>query len=394
MDISGERVYREMQNEVASLWYLPDYGDGTCSLLIKAPTSCCKALIAGCRWELVFGKCGSYLCVGVRVFDVPGAPVFIAKVQHEKAAHAALFRALKERTLSVLLFGESDVLLAETTATLSGIEAALALLGCESNWYTGPYPHAADPVLDIFCSMRDDGPPPPNQTLSTAAVVIQCDSWRTMEHYVYGAHTYKSINIGDRDEGEVLEKTAWAALTSVFPATLVHSPKILANGKFRELTDVFAFYSHGSLLIEAKALSVFPAGYERAQDRRITGVQKQAKKAVSQLVGAAKVFSRGDAIFDADGKALDINRAAPPHCIALVSELTPAGDWDAIVTQLCDAMAETGAFFHLLDLREFMELLKASSGDAQLLDYNLLRRCELFWKVKSVFIQSEPPENT
>lgn len=248
MEFSGERVYREKQNETASLWYLPGYDDDACSLLIKAPTVCCKALIAGCRWELVFGKCGPYLCVGVRVFDVPGAPVFIAKVQHEKEEHAALFHALKARTLSVLLFGETDVLLAEATAALSGTEAALALLGCEPDWYTGPYPYAADPVLDIFCSMRDDCPPSPNHALSTAAVTVQCSSWHTMDHYVYGTHTYKSINIGDRNEGEVLEKTAWAALTSVFPITLVHSPKILANRKPLELTDVFAFYNHPTAL--------------------------------------------------------------------------------------------------------------------------------------------------
>ena len=201
MEFSGERVYREMQNEVASLWYLPDYGNDACSLLIKAPTACCKALISGCRWELAFGKCGPYLCV--RVFDVPGVPVFIAKVQHEKEEHTALFRALKERTLSVLLFGETDVLLAETAAALSDTEAALALLGCEPDWYTGPYPYAAEPVLAIFCNMRDDCPSSPNHALSTAAVVIQCGNWRTVEHYVYGARTYKSINIGDRDEGEV-----------------------------------------------------------------------------------------------------------------------------------------------------------------------------------------------
>lgn len=391
MEFSGERVYREIQNEVASLWYLPAYDDGACSLLIKVPTSCCKALIAGCRSELVFGTYGPYLCVGVRIFDVPGVPVFIAKVQHEKEEHAALSRALKEHTLSILLFGETDVLLAETTAALSGTEAALALLGCENDWYAGPYPPAAEPVLDIFCSIRDDSQPTLSQTLSTTAVTVQCGSWHTMEHHVYGANTYKSIHIGDRNEGEVLEKTAWAALTSVFPGTLYHSPQILAKGKPRELTDVFAFYSHGSFLIEAKALSVFSAGYERTLDRRTTGVQKQAKKAIGQLIGAAKAFSRGDAIFDAAGKALDIDRTAPPHCIVLVSELTPAGDWDGIVAQLCDAMAETGAFFHLLDLRELVELLKASSGDPRLLDYNLMRRCQRFYQVKSVFLQCEPP---
>lgn len=173
----------------------------------------------------------------------------------------------------------------------------------------------------------------------------------------------KASTLGTEMKGK-FRKNCLGRLDLAIPCHVSSQPKNLGERKSRELTDVFAFYSHGSFLIEAKALSVFPAGYERTQGRRITGVQKQAKKAVGQLVGAAKAFSRGDAIFDADGEALDVNRADPPHCIALVSELTPAGDWDAIVTQLYDAMAETGAFFQLLDLREFIELLKDCSGDA------------------------------
>lgn len=63
------------------------------------------------------------------------------------------------------------------------------------------------------------------------------------------------------------------------------------------------------------------------------------------------------------------------------------GDWDKISNQLIDAIEQTGALFHLLDLREFITLLKQSSGDPKLIDYNLLERCKFFIEKKSVFIR-------
>jgi hypothetical protein len=44
------------------------------------------------------------------------------------------------------------------------------------------------------------------------------------------------------------------------------------------------------------------------------------------------------------------------------------GDWSEIAVQLFEAMLRTGAFFHLIDLREFIALLKGSSGKAELFD--------------------------
>ena len=69
------------------------------------------------------------------------------------------------------------------------------------------------------------------------------------------------------------------------------------------------------------------------------------------------------------------------------------GEWEEIVDLLCNAMKETGAFFHLLDFQELLMLLKGSSGDSALFDYNLMQRSKLFWETKSVFIRSQPPSN-
>lgn len=71
-----------------------------------------------------------------------------------------------------------------------------------------------------------------------------------------------------------------------------------------------------------------------------------------------------------------------------------AEEHEALVRFLSDrcAMQETGAFFHLLDLQEFITLLKGSSGNSALFDYNLMERCKLFLDTKSVFIRSQPSE--
>ena len=199
------------------------------------------------------------------------------------------------------------------------------------------------------------------------------------------------IVIDEKDEGEILERTIWASLESVFPLKLYRSPQVKIGEKTRELTDVFSFYTYGCFFIEAKDLSVINAGYGRDSMRRTAGVQKQVKKAIKQLIGASKAFQHGETIFDVEGHELDIDRNQPPHCIVLITELMHYGDWKDIEIELVEAMQQTGAFFHLLDLRELIALLKGSSGKSELLDYNLMKRCKLFLETQSVFIRSQPP---
>ena len=92
-------------------------------------------------------------------------------------------------------------------------------------------------------------------------------------------------------------------------------------------------------------------------------------------------------MFDNKGNEIFVDRSIPPHCIILITELMTCGDWDKISNQLIEAIEQTGALFHLLDLREFITLLKQSSGDPKLIDYNLFERCKIFMEKKSVLIR-------
>ena len=393
MHIPSARVYKEMRSEEASLWYVPANEGKELAFLIKAPTSSIKALIAGCPLKLVFGKKDTYLCTGVKILDMPDAPVIISGLQRESEEHSSLIRALRERKFPVFLFNEMDVCLAWTNVELveEDTYGVLDFLGQESQLYVGPFTKEASHALDCFCfSMDNTNTYPGAHIISTLEIAATLEQWQISYNYFYGIHDYQIVTIDDKDEGAMFERAIWASLESVFPLTLYKNPQVKVGTNMRELTDVFSFYTYGSFLIEAKDLSVLNAGYHRNQERRTAGVQKQVKKAISQLIGASKAFARGDAIFEANGTELNVNREQPPHCIILITELMHWGDWSEIVVQLCDAMLQTGAFFHLIDLREFIALLKGSSGKAELFDYNLMQRCKLFTEKKSVFIRSQP----
>ncbi len=381
MHLPSIRVYHEMRSEEASLWYVPANFGEELAFLIKAPTSSIKALIAGCPLKLVFGKKSPYLCIGIRILDIPDSPICISAIQREIEEHNSLIRALNEM----------DVCLAWTNVELSEKDTcnALDFLEQELQLYVGPFTKEASHVLDCFCFSVDNSNTYPNACIiPTLEITANLEQWRSNHISFIGDRAYHAITIDEKDEGEMFERVIWASLKSVFPLTLYKSPEVELGGKKRELTDVFSFYTHGSFFIEAKDLSVLNAGYHRDRERRTKGVQKQVKKAIAQLIGASKAFVRGDTIFEARGTELHIDRKQPPHCIVLITELMHWGDWSEIEIQLIEAMQITGAFFHLIDLREFISLLKGSSGRAELLDYNLMERCKLFMENRSIFIRS------
>ena len=396
MHLPSARVYQEMRSEEASLWYVPANDGKELALLIKCPTSCIKALLAGCSLKLVYGKNGFHLCTGGRILDMPDAPIFLSRVQREAEEHSVLVRALNDRKFPAFLFNELDACVAWTNVELATEDAskALQLIGDETQLYVGSFESETSHSLDCFCFSVDDTNTYPNaKTIPTVEISVSLEPWRTNHISYVGLRGYQTITLNDKDEGEMLERAVWASLESVFPLTLYKSPQVRTGVKIRELTDVLSFHEYGNFLIEAKDLSVLQAGYERGQERRTKSTQKQVKKAIKQLVGASKALKRGESVIDTNGSELQIDRTKSDHCIILITELMHCGDWSEIEDLLVKAMRATGAFSNLLDLREFIALLKGSSGKATLLDYNLMQRCKVFAENGSIHIRSQRAPN-
>lgn len=390
MHIPSERIYGRMCVEAASIWFVPA-NDGTeVSLLIKVPTPTLKALTIGCPMQLLFGKKDAYLCIGARIEDMPDTPILLTSAQVVDEEHASLIRAIRQKTFPIFLFNEMNICLASSSVEITEADslAVLKLLEDKDSLYSGDFNSDVSLAIDCFVSSVDKTKSYPNSfEIPVVEIVPKVDTWKTMNIYFINNSSYHGINISNEDEGTIFENTIWGALESVFPTTLYKSPQVQHGNKKREFTDVFAYHEYGSFLIEAKDLSVIRAGYYRGEQKRLTGIQRQVTKAIGQLTGAAKAFKRGDSLYDTDGNKILVNREIPPHAIILITELMTCGDWDEISKQLLEAMKETGALFHLLDLREFVTLLSQSSGDPKLIDYNLIERCKLFLEKKSVFIR-------
>lgn len=390
MHIPSERIYNRMRAEVASIWFVPANHGAEISLLLKVPTPTLKALIAGCPIQLLFGKKDTYLCVGARIQDMPDTPILLSGAQIVDEEHESLIRAMNQKTFPIFLFNEMDICLACSSVEITEEDssAVLKLLENKDLLYSGDFNSDVSIAIDCFVSSIDKTKTYPNShEIPIIEIAPKVGRWKTIDVYFINNSSYHGINISSENEGEIFENTIWGALESVFPLTLYKSPQVQHGDKKREFTDVFAYYEYGSFLIEAKDLSVIQAGYHKGEQRRLAGVQGQVAKAIKQLVGAVKAFNRGDSLYDTDGNEILVNRKIQPHAIILITELMTCGDWEGISKQFLEAMKETGALFHLLDLTEFITLLKQSSGDPKLIDYSLMKRCKFFLEKKSILIR-------
>jgi hypothetical protein len=382
-----------MRSEDGGAWFVPANGGEETAILIKAPTATLKSVLSGSSITIVIGLESGYLCTGVRLFDVPGAALLLCSVQRHQEEHAALKKVAREGRSPLFLFNEMDICVAWSEATLLPKDKVALLDFLESGRrpYCGPLSPEASSVLDSFCFTIDKSQQFPHaKKIPVIEIPVVAGAWVSNKISFAGVHDHHTITLDDLDEGAVLEKAVWASLESVFPLTLQKSPQVKVGDKLRELTDVLAFHQYGTFLIEAKDLSVLRAGTERTRERRVKGTQKQAKTAVEQLIGASKALKRGEKITDQRGKTLTPVLGQPLHCIVLVTELMHEGDWSELEARLLQAMIETGDFFHVLDLRELVILLKASSGKPELLDYNLMQRCERFVDTGTIHIRSRP----
>lgn len=393
MHIPSERIYHEMRSEEGGgAWFVPANGGDEAAVLIKAPTSTLKALLCGSALSFVFGTKDGYLCCGVRIYDVPEAPILLCHIQLHEEEHYALRKIANEGHAPVFLFNEIDVCVAWSDGNITEHSHGnhfSKFIEIPEGFHVGKFDERASTILDLFCTTMDINlQVRSSDEIKVIEIPIGHGPWTSNTISFTGAHDSHTIRLEDMDEGGVLEKAVWASLGSAFPLTLHKSPQVQIGKKQRELTDVLAYYEYGSFLIEAKDLSIFSSGITRTRERRVLGIQKQTKKAIDQLIGASKTVKRGETITDSNGNILPVVSDKPIHCIILLTELMHEGDWREIVALLCEAMIETRDFFHVIDLRELVALLKYSRGKAELLDYNLLQRCEHFAESKTVHIRS------
>lgn len=156
---------------------------------------------------------------------------------------------------------------------------------------------------------------------------------------------------------------------------------------YRELTDVLAISDNGIFLIESKAVGVIESALNKPMGKKVKGLQKQISTGIDQIVGASKKVTANTTIYDSHLVEIIFDKTPFPHCIVLVSELLPFGDWKTIEYKIFKAMAENKIYLNVIDLREFMQYIGHAQGSADRLNLMLIERVEALVKNKNIHMR-------
>jgi hypothetical protein len=389
---SAERIYKELLHEVAATWYIADdFGE---KVMVKAPSNAIKSLIAGCKMDFIFGKDTQHIFpifhAGVRIYDDPVHYLRLTSVQRFRHEHKAIKKIMQMETVNIHFHNELTVCIATATLIIAkeDREKIISLLGDVEDLYSGDFNQHTTHSLNCFD--YSIGKEHPTDSVKEIPIIIAdgvLNDFIVMENIFVGMNERNHVVIDDKDEGGIFEKQIWVTLDRMFLDNLYRNPKITDKYGYRELTDVLAFHQYGIFLIETKALSVLDTTKERDMNRKVAGLQKQILKGIEQMKGAAKKVAANVEIFDSEGSLLHFDKSIVPHCIVLVSELFPFGEWKDIELKMMQAMIDQPMYLNVMDLRELMLYVGFAKGSKEQLDVSLMDRVEQFVKLQSIHMR-------
>lgn len=376
---NADRIDKELRHELAGIWFISDrYG---AKILVKLPSSSIKAILKGCRIELLFAidieLNPNILLTGLRVYDDPIHPQLLMNPVQYRKDHFAIVKIMHLEKVQVQFCNELNAIQSFGDLHISEKDRrdVHCLMGNPKRFYIGQDFVQLNVSMDKFQVLL-------NQTGATNLVNLSVkgtyEQVESIEHSYVGAEQTVRTNIDDPLEGNQLEKEIYVVLRSLFTKDAYHNPLIKSKTGYRELIDIFAISDFGVFLIEAKALGVYEAVEGRTMDRKVLGLQKQIKKAIGQLVGASKTIADGTKIFSAPDKELLFDRMSIPQGIVLISEMLPFGDWDSTIGLIIDTMAECKLFVHVMDLQEMLQFVGYSNNDRNIFDDLLMQRAKKF----------------
>ena len=390
---NADRIDRELRHELAGIWYISDqYG---AKILVKLPSSSIKAILKGCLIELLFAVDGglnpNILLSGLRVYDDSVHPqLLMNSVQHQKD-HFAIVKIMHLGKVQVQFCNELNAIQSFGDLHISEKDRhnVLCLMGNPKRFYTGQDFGHLYRSLDKFQAVLNKEASFKHNNLIDISVKGTYKQVESIKHSYVGAEQTVNTNIENPLEGEQLEKEIYVVLRSLFAKDAYHNPLIKSKTGYRELIDIFAISEFGVFLIEAKALGVYESVDGRTMERKVLGLQKQIKKAVTQLVGASKTIADGTKIFSTPDKELLFERKLFPHGIVLISEMFHFGDWNSIIRLIINTMAECKMFVHVMDLQEMLQFIGYSNNDKNIFDDLLMQRVKRFVEHPTLHVRSQ-----
>jgi hypothetical protein len=388
-----DRIYSELIHEGAGIWHISDeYGS---KVMVKAPGTSIKALVNGCKFQLLFGRDeGSepnIFHTGLKIYDDPVNYQMIFGTNRFLDEHLSIEKIWNLDKVQIQLFNELNVCIAFGDLAINEQykHEILTLLGNPKRLYTGQFSSEISRSLDRFENCFRNVPAILSESFRVVEAVGQIANLQQMKNYfIHDEKTVVKTHVSGT-EGEELEKEVFSVLYSLFNKNTIKNPRIPYKNDARELTDILAFSELGIFLFETKALSVMTAKTDRTMERKVAGLKKQINKAIDQLVGAMKKVADNTPISDDEGNQVQFNRKLVPHGIILISEFLQFGEWDEIITSILKAMIESHSMIHVMDMREFMQFIGHAQGDKDRFDHFLVERATHFAQKPTMFVTTK-----
>ena len=388
-----EHISKKLLAEDASILFVEQLNN--ISILIKAPINTCKSFIIGCEAEIIIGKDNTLekpiIHTGIRIFDDMVNPLLLTGSHRYREENHALIKILKSDSCLVGLYNELGILVATGQVVLNSKTKfeAIEMIGSEEYLYYGNFTQEVSDSLDSFDYSIDNSRQFKNP-YAIDLMTLGCNfkDWNIVDSHFVGLMEKPQTKIDDIDEGTNLEKYVWFSIESLFPFSIYLNPKFKTNKGDKELTDILAFYDLGIFLIETKGLSVFAQTKDKSMVKKVATLQKHIQKAILQLAGAKENIERGTDFYNSKGEKIDFKRDVIPHCIVLVSELLPFGDWKKIQKEILIAMRDAKIYLNVMDFKKFMTLVKNTKGKKEYLDFYLMQRTERFVEHDSIHLKA------
>jgi hypothetical protein len=331
------------------------------------------------------------IVTNLAIADDPASPFGIAGVHRHPEEQAALDAILRTPTTLVVFFDELSrpVLRASCRLDERTRSSGLELLAGTGSRFTGPWIPMLGEVLDEIQGMVDPTfAVAPVYSPRSVSIQLSLSDFFSQHITVVGDYESRDVTLDEPDEGYPLEHGTWQLLENMFAGSIFHSPQVANDLSVRELTDILAYCDLGHCFVEAKAMAVLSTAPDRSTQRRAWNIEKQIRKALSQLPGAMRTVADGVPITSKSGDVITMPPSIGPfrNGIIMVSELMPAVDWPTVTAELLEASNDT-TMMHVLDLVELRLLVGISKNSSELFFAYLNYRHELMRKHKNALIR-------
>lgn len=376
-----EIIANQITGQDAGLWFWEKF---TKKIIVKAPTHTIKEIYQG-KEIFLYIKSEQYfsrdvLFTGLAINDFRENPAYIFGINRFKDEIKIIEKLFGEESLEIDFYNELGIAVLSAMLRINN-ELRDTVLSEIRNCNIDDEDFIVEPYLDKFQEEYI-------KNRKIKHLELDIDNLKVVNNHIIGQEVVK-YTITDQDEGKLLEDKIFAALDNMFGTDLFHSPYFIRQNLKVELTDIFCFSESGVFIIETKAMSVFNVNTNITTDRRIANLHKQIRKALKQTSGVCNnLYTKEVSIYDSrNHQEIIFDRKVCPHCIIIVDDLIPLGEhWHQILIEVFEQMIENKCYTNILDVKEFIKLVKFSNNSKYNLDYFLLERCQAVISNENLFV--------